>query len=69
MMTNGMDKTGDAMRRIKTYLIIVNLIFLTGCANKAMPDTYVEKSSREAITSYIYTRMVLSITWKKVMMF
>ena len=44
MMTNGMDKTGDAMRRIKTYLIIVNLIFLTGCANKAMPDTYVEKS-------------------------
>ena len=35
-MTNGMDKTGDAMRRIKTYLIIVNLIFLTGCANKEM---------------------------------
>ncbi len=45
-MTNGMDKTGDAMRRIKTYLIIVNLIFLTGCANKAMPDTYVEKSEK-----------------------
>ena len=84
-MTNGMDKTGDAMRRIKIYLIIVNLIFLTGCANKAMPDTYVEnydyqyrqwsdsiafpKVQQEAITSYIYTRMVLSITWKKVMMF
>ena len=31
------------MRRIKTYLIIVNLIFLTGCANKAMPDIYVER--------------------------
>lgn len=30
------------MQRIKTYLIIVSLIFLTGYANKAMPDTYVE---------------------------
>ena len=81
-MTNGMDKTGDAMRRIKTYLIIVNLIFLTGCANKAMPDTYVEnydyqyRQWSDSIAfpkvqqgSDIYTRMVLSITWKKVMMF
>lgn len=74
------------MRRIKTYLIIVNLIFLTGCANKAMPDTYVENydyqyrqwSDSIAFPKvqqgsdnivYIYTRMVLSITWKKVMMF
>ena len=59
-MTNGMDKTGDAMRRIKTYLIIVNLIFLTGCANKAMPDTYVENYD------YQYRQWSDSIAFPKV---
>ena len=55
-----MDKTGDAMRRIKTYLIIVNLIFLTGCANKAMPDIYVENYD------YQYRQWSDSIAFPKV---
>ena len=48
------------MRRIKTYLIIVNLIFLTGCANKAMPDTYVENYD------YQYRQWSDSIAFPKV---
>lgn len=48
------------MRRIKTYLIIVNLIFLTGCANKAMPDIYVENYD------YQYRQWSDSIAFPKV---